>query len=417
MKDPIKLFNSMGRSKMDFRPGKGREVRIFTCGPSIYARPHIGNFRTFLFQDVLVRYLDFKGYRVIRAMNLTDVEDKAIMMADTEGLTLSELTERNERRLWEEWDALGLKWPDKVPRSSRSVSRSVKLIKMLLKNGIAYKDGKDVFYDPTRFDGFGRLFGLDMLKWPKRPRKFRKDTYPGVQWNMGDFILWHGCGEEDRVCWDEDLGSGRPSWNVQDPAMCWESLGTGIDIWCGGWDNLWRHHDYNIAVMEGAFGKELAPYWLHGGHLLLDGRKMSKSKGNILYTEDLIEKGYSMKEVRFYLLYGNYRDQRNLTMKGLKETVERLRSAVRSLESIGKFDGGRTSCDAKDQIERIVPDILERMDDDLDLKGAFDGLQGKLMRLSECSMSGELSKIDAKMVLSIVAGIDRFWGFLTPGNQ
>lgn len=395
----------------DFVP-RGDVVKIFTCGPSIYSRPHLGNYRTFLFEDLLVRYLRYKGHRVIRAMNLTDVEDKAIYMAEREGLTLSQLTDRNEKALWDEWDRLNMDRPDEVPRASRSSASSMILIKKLLKNNIAYKDGGDIFYDPLRFEDFGRLFKLDMSKWPKNPRKFRKDTYPGTQWNMGDFILWHGCGEEDKVCWDEELGSGRPSWNVQDPAMCMNSLGTGIDIWCGGWDNMWRHHDYNIAVMEGAFGGTLANYWFHGGHLLLHGKKMSKSKGNVVYLEDLEKRGYPAEDVRFYLLYGNWRRRRNLTDEDLEKKVERLRDARRIISRIEGSNGK----EGDPNVSRISGSLLrrfeEQMDNNLDLKGAFDAIHSSLKRLEDHMDNGKVSKEESRTLIDVMKRMDDVWKFL-----
>lgn len=412
MEDDIRIFNTMGRKLQAFSPRDDDNVKVFTCGPSIYARPHIGNYRTFLFQDVLIRYLRYSGFEVIRAMNLTDVEDKAIYMAESEGISVMELTERNESRLWDEWDDLRMERPDKVPRSSMSIELSVKLIKLLIANGIAYVDNGDVFYSPKRFEGFGRLFGLDMSRWPKRPRKFRKDTYPGIQWNRGDFILWHSCSEEEKVCWDRELGSGRPSWNVQDPAMCWESLGTEIDIWMGGWDNLWRHHDYNIAVMEGAHGVELAPYWLHGGHLFIDGKKMSKSKGNVLYIEDLVHKGYSPSEIRFYLLYGPWRKKRNLTDKHLRATIGRLRRMKVILNELEAVSGDRTDGRAKRIINGMEKVFTRHMSDNLDLPSAFNGILERLERLNRHTRTNRITREDAEMTLKVLKDIDQVFSFI-----
>ncbi len=401
------LFNSMGKRSERFVPTVEGIVNVFTCGPSIYARPHIGNYRTFIFQDLLVRYLKYRGYVVRRAMNLTDVEDKAVAMAEKESISVKELTERNERMLLSEWDMLGMERPDRMPRSSRSVPGSVEIIKALLHNGHAYRFGRNIYYDPLTFPGFGRLYGLDMERWPKKKRRFHKDTYPGVQWNLGDFIIWHGCSDEERVCWDEELGSGRPSWNVQDPAMCMEALGTSIDIWCGGWDNLWRHHDYNIAVMEGAYGWELARYWLHGGHLLLDGKKMSKSKGNILYPEDVFAKGYSAEHLRFYLMYGPYRKRRNMTWAQLSDTSKKL-DMIKKMVSVISSSHGTGECeDTGELISSLEAGFNERMDDDLDVKGAFDGLFKKVKVLFERSMKRRTSKDEGYMVKKAFENIDR----------
>jgi cysteinyl-tRNA synthetase len=339
-------------------------------------------------------------------MNLTDVEDKAILKAQKEGLTIHELTSGNEKRLWREWDDLKLMRPDHVPRASKSVSLSIELIKLLLRRGIAYKHGKDVYYDPLKFDGFGRLFGLDMSRWPEKKVRFSKDTYPGVQWNLGDFILWHGCDDDEKVCWDEELGSGRPSWNVQDPAMCWETLGTEIDIWCGGWDNLWRHHDYNIAVMEGAHGGTLANHWYHGGHLILNGKKMSKSKGNVLYLDDLKRRGYTSAEIRFYLAYGPWRKRRNLTFEHLREVVEILRKTRRQIESLIEAKGGGGSRFVSRHTGLLEKDFSSHMDSNLDFRKAFNSIRRRIGLLSVHLERGRISREDSVEVRNILTRID-----------
>jgi cysteinyl-tRNA synthetase len=274
----LKLHNTMTRKKEIFKPREKGKVKIFTCGPSIYQRPHLGNYRTFLYEDILVRYLEYLGYDVMRVLNFTDIEDKAVEEAEKEGIDVKELTENVADTFYRETELLHIKSPTFNPRSSTSVDQAVFMIKALLKNKKAYWHEGDVFYDPLKFQGFGRLYGLDMSRWPKKKVHFKKDTYSGMRWNLGDFILWHGCREGEKVCFDKELGSGRPSWNVQDPAMATKYLGYKIDIHCGGIDNLYRHHDYNLAVVEGVSGKTFSHFWLHGEHLLLNGRRCQRVK-------------------------------------------------------------------------------------------------------------------------------------------
>ncbi len=332
----LELTNTMGRRREVFQPrqaggaGDRPQVKIFTCGPSVYRRPHIGNYRTFLFEDVLVRYLEYLGYPVQRVINFTDVEDKTIREALQQGLDLKTLTGRVEEQFYRETETLRIRLPSFIPRSSTCVPQAVRIIQALLAKGVAYWHRGDVFFDPLRYPGFGRLFELDMRRWPRKKVRFRQDTYPGQQWNQGDFILWHGWREGDPVFWDTEIGRGRPSWNVQDPAMIIETLGETIDIHCGGIDNLWRHHDYNIAVMESFTGKELARYWLHGGHLFVRGRPMSKSRGNILYPEDLLVGPYRPRHLRFFLIGTHYRRRLSYTEARLRRSAERL-EAFRSL--------------------------------------------------------------------------------------
>ncbi len=348
----LKLYNTMSREKEPFRPKDPLSVKMFSCGPSIYAPPHIGNYRTFIWEDVLQRYLEYLGYGVERVINLTDIEDKAIEEAEELGVPVGELTGETARRFFEEAQRLRIKLPEKIPRSSTSVDQAVRLIEKLLENGFAYRYKTDIFFDPLKFSGFGKLFRLDMSKWPKKKVRFKRDTYPGRRWNLGDFILWRGCGDGDAVCFDTPVGRGRPSWNIQDPAMISENLGDSLDIFCGGIDNLYRHHDYNIAVMESATGKELSRYWLHGQHVLADGKKMSKSLHNIVYPEDLLEQGFSWEQIRFYLLSKHYRQNLNFNIDKARRAAEKL-EALRQALPVGALgaaggtgcQGGRSSCD------------------------------------------------------------------------
>lgn len=253
-----------------FQPLEDKQVKMYTCGPSIYQLPHIGNYRTFLYEDILQRYLEYLDYKVERVLNITDVEDKAIEEAEKEDVTLKKLTERNAKIFLEELKMLKAKTPSYIPRSSTTVDQAVSLIEKLLEKGYAYWYKGNVYYNPLKFRGFGKLYGLDMSKWPKEKRRFHKDTYPGNRWNRGDFILWHGYKKGDKVYWDAKLGKGRPAWNVQDPAMAVQRLGYKVDMCCGGIDNVIRHHDYVIAVVEGVTHEQFARYWLHGAHLYVD---------------------------------------------------------------------------------------------------------------------------------------------------
>ncbi len=188
----LKLFNTLGKRIETFHPVNKKIINIFTCGPSVYQRAHIGNFRTFLFEDILVRYLEYSGYRTKRGMNFTDIEDKSIMEAEKRKTTVKYLTGKNIREFIQEMKALKMKIPDYLPKASESIQEAVEIIEFLLKRGTAYRHKGNVYFDPLKFPEFGKLYGLDMSGWPSKRKRFHKDTYPGIQWNMGDFILWHG---------------------------------------------------------------------------------------------------------------------------------------------------------------------------------------------------------------------------------
>ena len=406
------LTNTLNRTKEPFNSRQPHMVKCFTCGPSIYRRPHVGNFATFLFEDVLQRYLEYSGYEVQRVINFTDVEDKALEEAKEKALSLTELTEPVEEQFYQDAASLRIRLPSRIPRSSTTIDEAVRLIQTLLERGYAYWHDNDVFYDPLKFEGFGKLFGLDMRKWPRKKRRFRRDTYPGERWNLGDFVLWHGhrAEKDGAVYWETPLGKGRPAWNVQDSAIISSSLGYEIDIACGGVDNLYRHHDYTLAIMEAVSQRTLARYWLHGEHVLIDGKKMSKSRGNILYLDDLTNDGLTETEVRFYLIYGHYRKKKNLSLTQMRNRAHRLK-ALRDI--IQKFlPGSDTSTsgsrDAAVQrwVDKLIPQFEERMDDDLDVKGAFDNVESILLKLDGIGGSHGLHKEDRVALYQSLEKID-----------
>ena len=374
----LKLFNTFGKKIESFKPANPDQVSIFTCGPSVYQRPHIGNMRTFLFEDLLVRYLEYLGYNVKRGMNLTDVEDKAISEAKKEHLSVQKLTDRNIKMFVGEMKLLKVKVPDLLPRASDHVDQAVRIILDLLERGMAYWYRGNIYFDPLKYEGFGKLFGLDMSRWPKSRKRFHKDTYPGIQWNLGDFILWFGYKEGDEVCWDTKIGKGRPSWNIQDPSMIVDYFNETLSIYCGGIDNLYRHHDYTLAILESIRPFPMARYWLHGHHLLVNGQKMSKSKGNIVYVDTLLSQGFSIEEIRFSLIYGHYRDEMNFSAKGMEAAAGRLREfkglvgAIRK-HAARKHTGSSAPVEGKVAI-MLKKTFVDTMDNDLDVKGAFDGL-------------------------------------------
>jgi cysteinyl-tRNA synthetase len=387
------------------------KVKMYTCGPSTYQRAHIGNYRTFLFEDVLQRYLEYLGYKVTRLITLTDVEDKALAQAKKENLSLEELTRQNEEKFFRDFELLKIKVPDYTVKTSTVVDQAVNLIKTLVKKGLAYwhrhEGAENAYFDPLKFEDFGKLAHLDMSKWPRKKRRFHKDTYPGTPWNRGDLILWHGCKKGDSACWETEIGKGRPAWNIQDAAMVTKHLGFTIDVACGGVDNLVRHHDYTIAVAEGVSGNEFAKYWLHGAHLFVDGKKMSKSKGNVYYPSDLLAKGFRKDHVRFFLIYGQYRKKLNFTWKKLAETSRRLDAFKGMVRDLEKAESANSSEKAKRLIARIVSGFEACMDEDLEVKAAFDELFSVISALHELKKKGKLSLEDANVTVANLKKIDR----------
>lgn len=376
----LKLFNSLGKKLEPFQPVNQDLVTLFTCGPSVYQRAHIGNFRTFLFEDVLIRYLEYSGYSVKRGMNFTDVEDKAILEAEAREKSLKALTDENIDSFLKEMKLLRMKIPDYPVRASEAVDQSVDIVEKLLSLKVAYWYRGNVYFDPLKFPRFGVLFGLDMAKWPAKKRRFHKDTYPGLNWNLGDFILWHGCRKGDMTCWDTRIGRGRPSWNIQDPSMVSKYFHETLSIYCGGFDNLYRHHDYSIAILESIRPYPMARFWLHCYHLVVNGQKMSKSKGNIYYTDTLLNQGYDMDQIRFFLIYSHYRKKLNFSDHAMGLTTNRLKAFKEVIKALEGSTGRNTDASPDENaIGEIKAIFAERMDNDLDVQGAFDALYNFLV--------------------------------------
>jgi cysteinyl-tRNA synthetase len=402
----LKLFNTFGEKIETFKPVNPDLVSIFTCGPSVYQRPHIGNMRTFLFEDILVRYLEYLGYNVKRGMNLTDVEDKAMSEAKKEHLSVQKLTDRNIKMFLGEMKLLKVKVPDLLPRASDHVAQAVRIILDLLERGMAYWYRGNIYFDPLKFQGFGKLFGLDMSRWPKSKKRFHKDTYPGIQWNLGDFILWFGYKDGDEVSWDTKIGKGRPSWNIQDPSMIVDYFNETLSIYCGGIDNLYRHHDYTLAVLESIRPFPMARYWLHGHHLLVNGQKMSKSKGNIVYVDTLLSQGYSVEEIRFLLIYGHYRSDMNFSAKSMEAAARKLREFKGLVGAITKHaarnqPGNSAPIEGK-MVAMLKKTFVDKMDTDLDVKGAVDGL----CRIIQEPKNDQLKPTEAAEIIQTLTEID-----------
>jgi cysteinyl-tRNA synthetase len=383
------------------------KVKMYTCGPSTYQKAHIGNYRTFLFEDILQRYMEYLGYNVSRLITLTDVEDKAIAQAKKENLTIEQLTAKNEAVFFQDFKLLRIKKPDYIIRASSAVDQAASLIAQLLEKDYAYRydyeGAPNVYFDPLKFKDFGKLSHLDMTKWPVKKRRFHKDTYPGTPWNRGDFIIWDGC-KQGYVCYLTPIGSGRPAWNIQDTAIVTKHLGFSIDVACGGIDNLVRHHDYTLAIAEAVSGKRFSKYWLHGAHLFVNGKKMSKSTGNVYYPSDLLEKGFSGEQIRFFLIYGHYREKLNFTMEKLAETSRKLESFKNMIRELQEQKSNRSHSKLDELISRLVSDFEHAISNDLSVKSAFDKL---FETISELHKNRELLKLnDVKDTLYALRKVD-----------
>lgn len=316
----IQFFNTLTRQVEPFVPldPSGREVRLYTCGPTVYNHAHIGNFRAYVFEDLLQRHLEYRGHIVRRVMNLTDVDDKTIRGCREAGVPLAEFTRPFKDAFFQDLATLRIKPADDFPEATdeQHIARMIEMIATLIERGHAYRaeDGS-VYFRIASFPGYGRLarINLDELKPSGR---VASDEYEKE--NIGDFALWKAHDADDgEVWWESPWGRGRPGWHIECSAMATGILGPQLDIHCGGEDNIFPHHEAEIAQSECCTGKPFARFWLHCRHLMVEGRKMAKSEGNFFTLRDLTEQGWSGREVRYLLLSVRYREPLNFTFEGL----------------------------------------------------------------------------------------------------
>lgn len=374
------LYNTLTRRREEFVPLDEKQVRMYVCGPTIYAAPHIGNMRTFFFADLLHRYLEFRGYQVKFVMNLTDVDDKTIRGALREGVSLAEYTEPYAEKLFRNFDALGLEGADVYPRATAFVPEMIDLIRRLEEKGIAYRaaDGS-VFYDISEFEKYGKLSRIDLSK-SRQGERVAADEYEKE--DARDFALWKAAKPEDETVgavWDTPWGRGRPGWHIECSAMSMAELGETFDIHCGGVDLIFPHHEDEIAQSEGATGKEFVRYWLHCEFLQIEGEKMAKSSGNVFTLEDLIERGVRASSIRHTFLTAHYRSKLNFTWKALEASAEAVRRLYTTFERLEKHP--RTLHARPDDRPRLhetaarVLDAFARaMNDDLNTSVALSAL-------------------------------------------
>ncbi len=327
----IRLHNTLSGKKEPLEPVHPGEVRIYSCGPTVYDYAHIGNFRTFTFQDVLRRFLIYRGYKLNHVMNLTDVDDRIIQNSAAAKIGLREYTDKYAQAFLEDMDTLNLQKPEKIVRATDHIADMVTLIQTLKKKSFTYDSEGSIYYRISKFPTYGRLSKVDMGGIQAGAR-VDVDRYEKA--DARDFALWKGP-KAGEFFWETPIGAGRPGWHIECSAMSMKYLGDTLDIHTGGIDLAFPHHENEIAQSEAATGKPFVKLWLHAEHLIVDGEKMSKSLGNFYTLRDLLRKGYKPSAIRFLLLSVPYRRQLNFTMEGLQQatsSVARLRTFMARLQ-------------------------------------------------------------------------------------
>src|SRR5690606_29520329 len=313
----LKLYNTLTRQVEPLRPMRDNQVHMYTCGPTVYSFVHIGNFRTFMFQDILRRYLIYKGYRLLHVMNITDVEDKIIEAARKEGVSIQEFTRRYEEAFLQDMKTLRIQIPEVIHRATEHIEEMVKLILRLKGKSFTYESNGSIYFRISKFNDYGKLSGLDPQDL-EQEGQIDEDEY-GKE-NPRDFVLWKAR-KEGEAYWDTPLGAGRPGWHIECSAMSMRYLGESFDIHCGGVDLIFPHHENEIAQSEAATGKPFVRHWVHGAHLIVEGQKMSKSLGNFYTLRDLIDRGCNPLALRYLLFSVHYRKQLNFTFEGVEQSM------------------------------------------------------------------------------------------------
>jgi len=333
------FFNSMSRKKELFKPLSKDLIKMYTCGPTVYNFAHIGNFRAYIFEDLLHRTLLLNGYKVKQIMNLTDVDDKTIKNSTAEKIPLNEYTQRYKNSFFEDIAGLKITKCAAYPAATDHIPEMVEIIKTLLDKDFAYKKDNSIYYRINSFKNYGKLAHLDKADL-QAGASGRVDNDEYEKENISDFVLWKGYEETDGdVFWETEIGKGRPGWHIECSAMSMKHLGETMDIHTGGIDNLFPHHENEIAQSEAATGKKFVNYWLHCNYLIVNGEKMSKSKGNFFTFRDLLEKGYSKESIRYLLITSHYRKMLNFTETGLKgadSAIQKVNSFIQELLKIDK---------------------------------------------------------------------------------
>ena len=404
---PIRFFNTYSRQLEEFetrdtasRSPRDESVRpadkidIYTCGPTVYSRAHIGNFRAYVFEDLLQRHLELRDYKVHRVMNITDVDDKTIRGAREAKIPLSKFTEPFKHAFFEDIDILRIKRADDFPSATdqRYIDKMIEMIGALISHGLAYQaEDKSVYYRISKFPNYGKLAHFDLTQLQPTGR-VKNDEYDKE--HIGDFALWKAWDEDDGdVKWDSPWGPGRPGWHIECSAMATAILGDQIDIHCGGVDNIFPHHEAEIAQTEGVTGKRFVCYWLHCAHLLVDGQKMSKSLGNFYTLPDVLERGYSGREIRYALMRVHYRAPLNFTWEGMEESRQALGRIDDWLERLRETAANKIANDNSDI--RPGNQFEEALDDDLNISAALGFLFESIRQTNRALDRNQLSAATA----------------------
>lgn len=411
----MQLFNTESRRQETLVPMNGSQVLMYTCGPTVYNFAHIGNYRTYVFEDLLRRSIQFFGMKITQVMNLTDVDDKTIKGAIANGITLDEYTEPYKKAFFEDLKMLNIEPAEHYPAATDYINEMITVIEDLLQKKIAYQGGDgSIYYAISKFPRYGCLshLHLDELQAGASER-IASDEYEKE--NIADFVLWkaYDPSRDGKIFWDSPFGPGRPGWHLECSAMAMKILGPTIDIHVGGVDNMFPHHENEIAQSEAYSGKQFVKLWMHCEHLVIDNKKMSKSLGNFYTIRDLINKGYTGTEIRYILIQTHYKTQLNFTLNGLeavKATLQRLHDFVQRLLNI-------KSTDSHGLIDAVLKDaekaFTHALADDLNISMALAALFNLIREVNALCDSNKMGIDEADKVLNLLKQFNTVLGVIS----
>ncbi len=414
---PVYLHNTETRKKEVFRPRSDNHVRMYTCGPTVYHYAHIGNFRTYVFEDLLRRTLKFFGYQVTQVMNITDVDDKTIRGTIETNQSLADFTRPFKNAFFVDLQDLGIERAENYPAATDYISYMIDFIQKLLDKGIAYKSrDKSIYYAIDKCPNYGRLshLKLDELKVGAGDERVASDEYDKE--NVSDFVLWKAYDPErdGKIFWKSPFGPGRPGWHLECSAMAMHLLGETLDIHVGAVDNIFPHHENEIAQSEAFSGKKFVAHWLHSEHLIVDNKKMSKSLGNFYTLRDLLGKGYTGMEVRYMLMHIHYRTQLNFTfegMEGAKKSLHRLNDFIQRMHERADSKQEPTKV-CREALQEAIRVFSESMADDLNISVALAAIFDLMHTINTLYDSGTLTGGDAYAVFFVMQEFNRVLGVL-----
>ena len=405
----INFFNTMSGKVESFKSIREGHVGLYTCGPTVYDYAHIGNFRSYLFEDLLKKFLIYMGYSVLHVMNITDIDDKTIKGANEQGVSLNQYTKKYIDAFFSDIDTLNILRADHYPRATEFVPEMARMVAQLIEKGYAYKIDGSVYFDISKFPAYGRLSKIDTHQLRKGQRVEADDC---EKENVVDFALWKSK-KADEPFWETEIGPGRPGWHIECSVMSSRYLGPTFDIHCGGVDNIFPHHENEIAQSVALSGHDFVNFWIHCHHLIVDGEKMSKSKGNFYVLKDLIEMDYDPRAIRLLLLSTHYRKQLNFTFPALEQAVssfKRLKDFHYELQNLNLPD--TVNPEVTRLAYKAISSFKSGLSDDLNVSVAFTSLFDLIKKGNILIQKNELGLQDAEILKNTLFELNSVIGVL-----